>query len=152
MGSPSIEPIGLQLTRTSKAVSRAFDDALAEAGASLPMWLVLVSVKGQRHGAAQRELAQAVGVEGPTLTHHLNRMEKDGLLTRTRNPENRRVHQVELTVAGEAAFRGLLGTVIDFDARLREGFADEEIAALGDLLRRLRSNVAGTARVEEMAS
>ena len=42
------------------------------------MWLVLVSLKRQRHGA-QRELADAVGIEGPTLTHHLNRMETAGL-------------------------------------------------------------------------
>jgi MarR family transcriptional regulator, transcriptional regulator for hemolysin len=60
MGEPTTEPIGLQLTRTAKAVSRAFDDALAEVGGSLPMWLVLVSLKSRRHGA-QRELAAAVG-------------------------------------------------------------------------------------------
>ena len=45
MGPPVAEPIGLQVTRTAKLLSRAFDDALAEAGGSLPVWLVLVSVK-----------------------------------------------------------------------------------------------------------
>jgi len=63
---------------------RAFDAALAGAGGSLPVWLILLSVKVQRHGA-QREIAEAVGIEGPTLTHHLNRMENAGLLTRTRD-------------------------------------------------------------------
>jgi MarR family transcriptional regulator for hemolysin len=135
-----MEPIGLQLTRTAKAVSRAFDDALGDAGGSLPMWLILVSLKGRRHGA-QRELAEAVGVEGPTLTHHLNRMETAGLVTRTRDPENRRVHRVELTAAGEAAFQRLLATVIGFDRQLRTGLSDTEIAALGGLLVRLRANV-----------
>src|ERR1700726_4966703 len=100
---PARTPIGLQLARSAKAVSRAFDDALAEAGGSLPVWLILVSLKGQAHGA-QRQLAEAVGIEGPTLTHHLNRMENAGLVTRRRDPANRRVHQVELTDAGEAAF------------------------------------------------
>ena len=74
MGKRDDEPIGLLLSRTAKAVSRAFDDALTQAGGSLPDWLVLVSLEGQAHGA-QRELADAVGIEGPTLTHHLNRME-----------------------------------------------------------------------------
>ena len=147
MGPPSREPIGLQLTRTAKGVSRAFDDALAEKGGSLPMWLILVSLKGQRHGA-QRELAEAVGVEGPTLTHHLNRMETAGLVTRTRDPANRRVHRVELTEAGEAVFQRLLATVIAFDARLRTGFTDEEISALGSVFGRLRANVADPATVE----
>jgi MarR family transcriptional regulator for hemolysin len=147
MGPPSMEPIGLRLTRTAKSVSRAFDDALGKAGGSLPMWLILVSLKGERHGA-QRELAEAVGVEGPTLTHHLNRMETAGLVTRTRDPENRRVHRVELTEAGEARFQRLVATVIAFDQRLRTGFADTEIVALDGLLVRLRANVADPISVE----
>src|SRR4051812_11999919 len=125
MPPPRNDPIGLQLTRTAKIVSRAFDDALTTVDGSLPMWLVLVSLKGRRHGA-QRELAEAVGIEGPTLTHHLNRMETAGLVTRTRDPENRRVHQVALTETGEAAFERLLGTVVAFDRRLRQGFSDDE--------------------------
>jgi MarR family transcriptional regulator for hemolysin len=147
MGPPSMEPIGLRLTRTAKSVSRAFDDALGEAGGSLPTWLILVSLKGERRGA-QRELAEAVGVEGPTLTHHLNRMETAGLVTRTRDPENRRVHRVELTEAGEATFQRLVATVMAFDQRLRTGFTDPEIVALDGLLVRLRANVAAPIKVE----
>ena len=142
-----MEPIGLRLTRTAKSVSRAFDDALGEAGGSLPMWLILVSLKGERRGA-QRELAEAVGVEGPTLTHHLNRMETAGLVTRTRDPENRRVHRVELTEAGEATFQRLVATVMAFDQRLRTGFTAPEIVALDGLLVRLRANVAAPIKVE----
>jgi MarR family transcriptional regulator, transcriptional regulator for hemolysin len=146
MGKPDEEPIGLLLTRTAKVVSRAFDEALTEAGGSLPAWLVLVSLEGQAHGA-QREIAEAVGVEGPTLTHHLNRMEAAGLVTRRRDPDNRRAHRVELTDAGEAAFRRLVQTVATFDARLRAGFSDRELTALRGLLDRLHTNVAGPDRV-----
>jgi MarR family transcriptional regulator for hemolysin len=140
-GRPSSEPIGLQLTRTAKVVSRAFDDALGQVGGSLPLWLILLSLKGQSH-RAQRTLAEAVGIEGPTLTHHLNRMEAEGLVTRTRNPENRRVHLVELTEAGEATFSRLLGSVVTFDAQLRDGLSADEVALLGGLLTRLLKNVA----------
>ena len=147
MGPPDAEPIGLLLTRTAKVVSRAFAEALTAAGGSLPTWLVLVSLKGQEHGA-QRELAEAVGIEGPTLTHHLNRMEVDGLVTRRRDPDNRRVHRVELTDGGEAAFRRLLQTVAAFDARLRAGFSDRELTELRGLLERLPTNVAAPDRAE----
>src|SRR5579859_2760793 len=141
MARPTTEPIGLQVTRTAKVLSRAFDDALAEVGGSLPAWLVLVSLKAQRHGM-QRELAEAVGIEGPTLTHHLNRMEAAGLVRRSRDPRNRRVHVVELTDAGEAAFDRFVQVVAAFDRRLRAGVSDQEVATLGDLLGRLRVNVA----------
>lgn len=140
MGGQATVPIGLRVTKTSRVLRRALDDALAESEGSLPMWLVLVSVKWDRPGA-QRELANAVGIEGPTLTHHLNRMESEGLVTRTRDPENRRVHRVELTDAGEAAFVRLLPIVLAFDARLRDGFTDVEIDILDRALGRLRANV-----------
>jgi MarR family transcriptional regulator for hemolysin len=141
MGPPEREPVGLALARTAKVVNRAFDDALAEAGGSLPTWLVLVSLRQGRH-AAQRELAEAVGVEGPTLTHHLNRMEAAGLVTRSGDPANRRVHRVELTEAGQEAFRRLLATVTAFDRRLRRGLSREQVEDLEELLGRLRENVA----------
>jgi MarR family transcriptional regulator for hemolysin len=144
MRPPAVEPIGLELARTAKAVSRAFDDALGQVGGSLPMWLVLVSLKARRHGA-QRELAEAVGVEGPTLTHHLNRMETAGLITRTRQPDNRRVHQVDLTEAGEAAFERLLGAVVAFDQKLRAGLNKRELESLSRALGRLRANAAASA-------
>jgi MarR family transcriptional regulator for hemolysin len=147
MNRPQQEPIGLELSRTAKVISRAFDRTLAEAGSSLPTWLVLVSLKGRRDGP-QRELAQALGIEGPTLTHHLNRMEADGLVNRRRHPENRRMHQVELTPAGEAAFFGLLEHVSRFDQRLRSGLGDEELTTLRELLGRLRTNVTGTDATE----
>ena len=137
---PAEEPIGLDLTRTAKVVQRAFDGALAAAGASLPVWLVLVSLMSRQHGA-QRELAAALGIEGPTLTHHLNKMEASGLVTRRRDPENRRVHIVELTDAGRARFTELLETVQAFDAQLRAGFTRGELSTLRALLTRLRTNV-----------
>jgi MarR family transcriptional regulator for hemolysin len=139
MGPPD-EPIGLFVTRRAKTLSRAFDGALAEAGGSLPSWLVLASLKGGLHGT-QREIADDVGVEGPTLTHHLNRMEAAGLVTRARDPRNRRAHQVELTAEGELEFRTLLRRVQAFDRRLREGFTDDELATLRRLLQRLADNV-----------
>ena len=139
-GPPTSEPIGLQVTRTAKALSRAFDKSLAEVGGSLAVWLVLVELQGRVHGR-QRELAEAVGIEGPTLTHHLNRMEAAGLVTRRRDPENRRVHRVELTDDGQAAFFRLLDTVVAFDERLRAGFSDGELASLRDFLERIVVNI-----------
>jgi MarR family transcriptional regulator, transcriptional regulator for hemolysin len=135
------EPIGLFLTRTARGVSRAFEATLAGAGGSLPTWLVLASLKGGLHGS-QREIAEAIGVEGPTLTHHLNRMESAGLVTRTRNPRNRRVHDVEVTDDGHRLFLSLVAVVQDFDRQLRAGLDDADLATLRRLLQRFGDNVA----------
>lgn len=141
MQRPSGPPIGLTLARTAKAVSRAFDQALAEAGGSLPAWLILLSLKTRVH-ASQRDLAAAVGVQGATLTHHLNAMEAGGLISRSRDPGNRRVHVVRLTDSGEAMFHRLAEAATAHDARLRAGLSGQEIVQLEALLRRLEHNVA----------
>ena len=140
MPRPAQTPIGMELAGVARDVGRAFDAALAGAGGSRPMWLVLLSLKS-RPTANQRELAAAVGIQDATLTHHLNGMEADGLLTRRRDPANRRVHLVELTEAGHAAFRRLRTVAQHYDTRLRTGFSDADLDTLRGLLARLRDNV-----------
>src|SRR5580704_15157517 len=88
-------PIGLRLAQASRTVERAFDAALAEVEGSLPVWLILLNLKIRRP-ANQRELAEAVGIAWATLTHHLNAMDAQGLVARTRDSANRRVQVVTL--------------------------------------------------------
>jgi MarR family transcriptional regulator, transcriptional regulator for hemolysin len=140
---PASPPIGLQLARAARLVGRAFDDALGEADGSVPVWLVLLNLK-IRPTANQRELAEAVGIREATLTHHLNAMEKTGLLTRRRDETNRRIHIVELTEAGEAAFLRLRDAAMAFDRRLRRGIPADQLASLDHVLSRLAANVEPT--------
>lgn len=142
MPRPWQQPIGIHLANTARAVSRAFEEVLAGAGGSLAVWLILLSLK-TRPVASQRLLAEAVGIQEATLTHHLNAMEAAGLITRRRDPLNRRIHQVELTDAGGVLFLRLASAAGAHDKRLRAGFSNQEIAALEALLDRMRSNVQG---------
>ena len=119
---------------------RAFDAALADAGGSLPVWLVLISLKS-RPLANQRALAEAVGIQEATLTHHLNAMEASGLLTRRRDPANRRVHVVELTAEGDELFVRLREAAAAFDRRLRAGLSAADLERFEAVLDRLRDNV-----------
>src|SRR6266702_720964 len=135
---PTQPPVGLSLTRAARTIGRAFDETLAEAGGSLPAWLVLLARKTR--SCRQLLLAEAVGIREATLTHHLNAMEIAGLITRQRDPANRRIHVVELTQAGEEMFGRLRDAAAAFDQRLRHGVSEEEIAGLRALLARLAEN------------
>jgi MarR family transcriptional regulator, transcriptional regulator for hemolysin len=137
---PEHTPIGLHLARTARLVSRAFDDALADAGGSLPVWLVLLNLKIQQD-ARQRQLAEGVGVSEATLTYHLNAMEHDGLLVRRRDPSNRRNHIIELTAAGENAFIRLAAVALAFDQRLRVNLEPPDLETLRAALDQLSRNV-----------
>jgi MarR family transcriptional regulator for hemolysin len=137
---PERPPIGLTLNKIARAVSRAFDDALTEAGGSLPIWLILLAIVSRSY-ASQREIAAAVGIHGATLTHHLNAMESDGLLLRVRDPANRRVHLVELTSAGRDLFHQLARTARAHDEKLRTGLSTADVERLEGLLHVLARNV-----------
>jgi MarR family transcriptional regulator for hemolysin len=135
--------VGRHLARTAKAIGRALDQALADTGGSLPTYLILLTLKTEQV-ANQRELADSVGIQGATLTHHLNGMEADGLLTRRRDPHNRRVHVVELTEGGEALYERLSDVSMAFDQRLRTGVSDDDVQVLEQLLGRLYDNATRT--------
>ncbi|HYO37777.1 MAG TPA: MarR family transcriptional regulator [Geodermatophilus sp.] len=142
MPAPREEPIGLMVTRVSRVLARAFDRALAADGGSTSTWLVLLAAKQGTH-RTQAELAEAVGVRGPTLTHHLDGLERAGLVTRERTPDDRRGQRVTLTPAGEELFVRLRETAVAFDRRLRRGLGDDGVAALRGVLSTLEDNAAG---------
>ena len=137
--SPADPPIGLAVTAAAKALSRAFDDALAAVGGSTPAWLVLQAVT-TTEVATQGELAAAVGVRQPTLTHHLDGLERAGLVTRTRDPGNRRIQRIAVTESGEQLFLRLRRAAAAFEGRLKAGLDDDDVATLRRLLAQLEEN------------
>jgi MarR family transcriptional regulator for hemolysin len=128
------------LANAAKQVSLAFDAALASVGGSRPAWLILLTLK-TRSVANQQEIADAVGIRGATLTYHLNAMESQGLLKRRRDPDNRRIHVVELTAAGEASFTTMRHAAMTFDERLRSGVSGRDLASLRRVLAQMTANV-----------
>jgi MarR family transcriptional regulator, transcriptional regulator for hemolysin len=137
---PVLPPIGLRLTRTARVVTQAFERAMAAAGGSASTWQVLVLVRSEQWGT-QARMAEAMGITGATLTHHLNGMEAQGLVRRWREPDNRRVQRVALTDEGEALFARLRKVAVAYDEQLRSHLSDEETAKLAELLERLEAGV-----------
>jgi MarR family transcriptional regulator for hemolysin len=138
--SPVQPPIGLQLARTAHAVTQAFERALAQAGGSAAAWQVLLLVRS-RQWDTQSRMAETMGLTRATLTHHLNGLERQGLVRRWREDDNRRVQRVALTDEGEALFDRLREVAVRHDARLRRHLSDDQVAQLSDLLAQLRAGL-----------
>src|SRR5262249_52829294 len=137
---PRGTPIGRKLAMTAKAVGTAFNAALAAEGGSTPTWLILTALK-HSHWTAQLDLARSLGIESPTLTRHLDNLEKNGLIVRRRSEPDRRATQVDLPPAGEEAHERMLSAVMAFNRRLQSGINRDELKGLEDLLDRLAQNV-----------
>jgi MarR family transcriptional regulator for hemolysin len=142
---PASVPIGLRLTRTSRAVTQAFERAMAEAGGSVSTWQVLLLVRSTNWDT-QSSLAGELGITGATLTHHLNALERKGLVRRWREESNRRVQRVELTDEGVELFNRLREVARRHDQMLRSQLSDEDVERLGALLERLEAGVQAEAR------
>jgi MarR family transcriptional regulator for hemolysin len=103
-----------------------------------------VLVRAQEWGT-QAEMAAAMGITPATLTHHLNQLDRQGLVRRWREEGNRRSQRVELTPQGEVEFDRLRAVAIEHDARLRGALSDGEVEELARLLDKLSAELESTA-------
>jgi MarR family transcriptional regulator for hemolysin len=141
-GPPRQVPLGVLVARVGKQLDRAFDDALARSGGTRPAWLILLAVVTGA-GDSQSAIASRVGISGPTLIHHLDRLEAAGMVTRTRDERNRRAQAVALTEAGREAFARLREAAVGFDRLLHTDLSDDEAAELRRLLGKVSAAVSG---------
>jgi len=145
------EPLSRQVVMTAKTIKALFEDALAEEGATLATWVVLNGVERGRW-ASQSGLARELRIEGATVTRHLDRLERDGLVERARDPEDRRQISVALTPAGKALHRRLRAVARRLDDRVCEGLTERDRSDLQRVLERIRTNVGGEAWTRELTS
>ncbi len=109
------ERLGPLLGETARLWRARLDERLRPLGLSQARWLVLLQLHRRGDGAVQRDLAQWVGIEGPTLVRLLDRMSADGWIERRESPQDRRAKTVHLT---EQA-RGVVGRIDQVAAQLR---------------------------------
>ena len=134
------EPLGRHLVFTAKAVREGFEQTLAAAGGSLGTWIVLSAVSDD--GAhSQSMLASRMQVEGATITHHIDRLEKLGLVRREIDAKDRRVRQIELTPDGVRLHKALLASAKKFEDSLLVGVGERQQTELRRTLDRIRANL-----------
>ena len=138
------QALGRQLGVAAKAVRGYLEQRLAAAGSSFAVWTALFALTA-KGPLIQRELAELLNVEGPTLTRHLARMESEGLIERHRTSTDRRAAVVRLTEAGEAMYARLRGIVSSGGDAVLKGFSPREIEEFTGYLTRLIENVEATA-------
>lgn len=112
------------------------DARLREHGASLWNW-VLLREAAAADGASQRELAQRMRIEPPTLVRHLDKLEREGFVERRPDPADRRVARVVVTDAGRARADQLHDVVHGVDTELREILTTREVDVLGRALMKI---------------
>jgi MarR family transcriptional regulator, transcriptional regulator for hemolysin len=127
--------------RLAAKESRAFfEEELSKSGATFATWTVLATLKLEGP-MIQRSLAQYLSIEGPTLSRHLETMERRGLVVRTRSGTDRRAATVELTPDGESMYEVIEKVALKSQQRMLNGLDDDDIGQLSRLLEQILRNV-----------
>jgi MarR family transcriptional regulator for hemolysin len=134
------EPLGRHLVFTAKVVREGFEQALTAAGGSLGTWIVLSAVSHEGI-VSQTMLASRMHVEGATITHHVDRLEKIGLVRREIDPNDRRVRKIELTPEGVRLHKALLAAAKEFEGILLAGIGERQQVELRRTLDRIQTNL-----------
>jgi DNA-binding MarR family transcriptional regulator len=134
------ESVGYLLARVKSTMSNMITQrALAELGITSQQGSVLFMVASGKCVLAA-ELAREYGIDAAAVTRLINRLEKRGLLSRTRSYEDRRAVHLSLTPEGRliaARMPAIFTNVLD---ELFLGFTTEEVGFLKSMLRRVLVN------------
>lgn len=130
--------IGALLGETGRAWRYRLDQRLKPLGLSQAKWLTLLKLSCAEDGMTQSELAERLGVEGPTLARLLDRMSADGWIERRESDADRRSKTVHLRPKACALLERITAVAMQLNADLLEGVPAGEIRCCMEVLRRIK--------------
>jgi DNA-binding MarR family transcriptional regulator len=128
------------INRTSRALVRRFDACLRPHGFAMSYFPVLRALAdgGSR---SQTELAQAAGVEQSSMAETLARMERDGVVVRKPNPEDKRGSLFSISARARARFPRAKSALVACERQVMAGFDSVEHVVLREMLKRVARNL-----------
>jgi DNA-binding MarR family transcriptional regulator len=125
----------LNVLRTSSRLTDSLEDLLRPFGLSSTQFNVLRILRGSEpDGLCRNELRDRMLTRMPDMTRLLDRMEEAGLVTRSREREDRRMVLTRITVAGQELLQELERPVIELHRKQLGRLSDEQLRSLIDLL------------------
>jgi DNA-binding MarR family transcriptional regulator len=130
------------VSRATLVLTSVFRKAFIAAGVGnvRPAYLGVLWCLWKKDGIKTIELSRGAGLEPSTMTGLLDRMERDGFVTRSPDPSDRRALTIHLTPHGKA----IRGTVVKMVAEtldaLFQGIPETDLARTNDVLRHLLAN------------
>ena len=138
---------GHLISLAARGFARLSEARLKPLGFGVGHLPVLVALRDGR-ASTQRDLARFAKIEQPPMAQMLARMERDGLIARTPDPDDGRSSQITLTKVAEARLPEAIAVLLKGNREALRGFSDKETGLLIELLTRLIANLDRIAGVE----
>jgi DNA-binding MarR family transcriptional regulator len=137
----------LGLRRTTRRVTRLYDDCLAPAAVTVGQFGVLARLYGVKllgkAGLSLGALAELLGMDPTTLTRNLRPMLAGGLVQGDRDPADRRALVLSLTKKGEQRLIKATPLWREAQKQVEAALGDNATQSLGRLLGRLTKGLGG---------
>ena len=126
-----------RLSIASNRVSDAIADTYrALFGLRIPEWR-LVAVLAESEGLTQQALGVRTRMDKVTVSRAAIALADRGLVVRAPNPGDQRSHLLALSDAGRALYAEVAPKALEIEARVFDGFTDDERATFRDMLLRI---------------
>jgi MarR family transcriptional regulator, transcriptional regulator for hemolysin len=90
--------IGFIINRTAKTLIHTFEQELRNKfGITFGQWKIIIILANNNDGLSQKEIADKLGLEGPTIIPIIDKLEKDGFVKRIVDKNDRRNNRICLT-------------------------------------------------------
>lgn len=90
--------IGFIINRVGKSLIYVIDQELRKRfGITFGQWKVLIIITNSESGLTQKEIADKLVLEGPTLIPIIDKLEKEELVVRKNDAKDRRINRIFLT-------------------------------------------------------
>lgn len=147
------ERFGALLHEVARRWRGALDARLKPLGLSQAKWRTLFYLQLHDAPMNQKTLANLLGVEGPTLVGLLDRLGREGWLTRREDQADRRCKDVVLLPKARATARHIEAIAVDLEKELLRGISREDLAICMRVMKQLRTRMQEAAgRNEEEGS
>lgn len=133
------------LSMVNRKLRAVFDARVKERGLTLPRARALF-VLTRKDGRNQRELADELDIETPTLVRLLDGMEKQGFIERRVEASDRRAKQIHMTAFGRTVADDILRLADEIRAEVLQGVDAAELAVTLKVVRSIADNVQSLAR------
>lgn len=127
--------LGYLLARCSYEVSAQFHQKLKEEGVPVITWRVLSSIR--QNADTVNQLAKKVLVNQSTLSKALDRMERDKLIIRQRDPEFRSKIRVQISEQGMTMIDRLIDIANQHEEQTFNKLSESDMQDLRGLLKKL---------------
>ena len=142
MSASTRELVGITISRTARMWRNKLDERLSPLGLTQARWLVLMHLSRMGGDALQKDLAFAVGVEGPTLVRVLDGLERMGLVLREGVEGDRRARRICLTPKADGVNSDIMRIGIKLRAEALAGISDAELESFFGVLEIILANLA----------